>query len=49
MVPTIIISIIIAAIVLAIVLNMVKKKKDGKGTCCSGCSGCGMSEVCHKQ
>ena len=47
--PTIIISIIVAAIFLAIVINGIIKKKNGKGGCSCGCSGCSMSEICHSK
>lgn len=47
MLPTIIVAAIIAIIFVAIIANEIHKRKSGKGSCSCGCSGCGMSEVCH--
>lgn len=48
MLATIIVSLILAAVIGLIIFRMVKKKKAGKGSCSCGCSGCAMSEICHK-
>lgn len=45
---TIIIAAVLAAIVAVIIVNMARKKKHGKSSCGCGCSGCSMSDVCHK-
>ncbi len=46
---TIIVSLILILIVAAIVAKMLKDKKAGKSSCGCGCSGCAMSETCHKK
>jgi len=46
-VPTIIVSAIIAVIFFSIVIKGIINKKNGKGGCSCGCSGCGMSDICH--
>lgn len=48
--PTIIVATIVAVVFFAIVIRGILNKKKGKSLCsCGGsCSGCAMSESCHK-
>jgi len=48
-ISTLIVGLIVAGIFAAIVISEIKKKKSGKGGCSCGCSGCGMSEICHSK
>ena len=43
---TIIVALIVAVIFEAVLVYEIRKRK--KGSCSCGCSGCGMSEICHK-
>ncbi len=45
---TIIVGLAVLGIVAAVIVNMVKKKKKSGSTCGCGCSGCAMSDTCHK-
>ncbi len=47
MLATVIISILLAGVIAAIIYNMYRKRKQGKGSCSCGCSGCAMSDMCH--
>ncbi len=47
--PTIIVAAIVASIFIAIVVRGVINKKNGKGGCSCGCSGCAMKDRCHPQ
>lgn len=46
--PTIIVASIVAVVFVAIIVKAVIDKKKGKSSCACGCSGCAMSDVCHK-
>lgn len=48
-VSTIIVAAIVAVLFVAIVVNEIKKRKNGKGSCSCGCSGCAMKDTCHSQ
>ena len=43
---TIIVALFVAVIFVAVLVYEIRKRK--KGSCSCGCSGCGMSEICHK-
>lgn len=46
---TIIVSIVVFGLFIGVAANMViKKRKTGSASCCSGCSGCAHSDSCHK-
>lgn len=47
--PTIIISAIIGILVITIIVGEIKKRKNGKGGCSCGCSGCALKDKCHKE
>ncbi|MBQ8028566.1 MAG: FeoB-associated Cys-rich membrane protein [Clostridia bacterium] len=47
--PTIIVGAVVAIIFVAIVVNEIKKRKQGKGGCSCGCSGCALKDSCHPQ
>ncbi len=44
---TIIICAILVVVVSLVVIKMIRDKKQGKGSCSCGCSGCAMSDTCH--
>ena len=44
---TIIVLAIVIVLVGGAVYSIIRRKKSGKGTCSCGCSGCGMSDICH--
>lgn len=44
----IIVSLILIAVVSLIIVNMIKDKKQGKGSCGCGCEHCAMHGKCHK-
>lgn len=46
---TILVSAILLVIVGLIIYRLIKNKKEGKGSCSCGCSGCAMSDVCHNK
>ena len=46
-VPTILLSMLIALIFVTIIVRGIQNRKQGKGSCSCGCSGCSMSELCH--
>jgi hypothetical protein len=45
---TIIITLALIAIVAAVIVQMVKDKKQGKGSCGCDCENCAMHGKCHK-
>ncbi len=45
---TLIISAILVGIVALVVASMIRKKKKGNTSCCSGCGSCPMSGSCHE-
>ena len=47
MVPTIIGVSVLALVVGGIVAKMIINKKNGKGGCACGCSGCANKSLCH--
>lgn len=46
---TALIAAAVAAVFLTIVTGGIWKKKRGKSSCSCGCSGCSMSELCHRK
>lgn len=48
-IPTIIIILVLALIVTLIIRSMIIDRKKGKSSCGAGCTGCAMSELCHRQ
>lgn len=49
MIATVIITLVIAVISAMIIVNKINKSKNGQGSCGCGCSGCAMSNICHKE
>ena len=49
MLPTIIVGVIIAALFVGVVTKGIQNRKNGKSSCSCGCSGCGMSDICHSK
>ena len=47
--PTLIVAVIVAVIFLSIVVRGIINRKNGKGSCSCGCSGCAMKDACHKK
>ncbi len=47
--PTILVGGLVAVIFVAIIVSEIRKRKSGKGSCSCGCSGCSMSDICHKE
>ena len=48
-VPTIIVLAIVLIVFAAIIIRGIINRKNGKSGCSCGCSGCGMSDICHGQ
>ncbi len=46
---TVIVAAVIGIVFVAIVVSEIVKRKKGKNSCGCGCSGCAMSDVCHKK
>ena len=46
-VPTIIGLCVLGVIVIGIIVKSIIDKKNGKGGCSCGCSGCANKEFCH--
>lgn len=46
--PTILVAAVVASAFVAITVKGIINKKKGKGSCSCGCSGCAMSDFCHK-
>jgi len=44
----VILTVVIAAAVIGVIALMIRNKKKGKG-CCSGCSGCSVSNCPHRK
>ena len=47
--PTMIISALIGIAVIAIIVKGIIDRKNGKGSCSCGCSGCAMKDSCHSK
>ena len=43
---TVIISAVLAAAVIGITVGLIKNKKRGKSSCCCGCEGCAIKDIC---
>lgn len=48
-ISTLITAFVLAVIVFIITVKMIKDKKQGKGQCSCGCSGCAMRSTCHEK
>ena len=46
---TIVVLAILIAVLTAIVVKFIRDKKNGKGLCSCGCSGCASRDICHAQ
>ena len=46
---TLLIGAVVAVVVSLVVRKLYRDKKQGKGTCSCGCSGCPSAGLCHKK
>ena len=46
---TIAVLAILIAVLTAIAVKFIRDKKNGKGLCSCGCSGCASRDICHAQ
>ena len=45
---TIAVGAAVAALFITLAVKLIKDKKQGKNSCCGGCSHCAMQGQCHK-
>ena len=43
---TIVVALILCTVIFGVVVGMIRNKKRGKKTCCSGCVGCPFGDKC---
>ncbi|MBQ1284285.1 MAG: FeoB-associated Cys-rich membrane protein [Acutalibacteraceae bacterium] len=46
---TVVVGALLAAAVAAVIIKLIKDKRAGKSSCGCNCSGCPMSDKCHKK
>ena len=46
---TIVVLAVLIAVLTAIAVKFIRDKKNGKGLCSCGCSGCASKDICHAQ